>query len=212
MTVARRQRKHTATVQSPVSADALFERELEVFRIESETAAQFFYAYLAVHALAGAETSVYNLLNTAPLLWNTILSGLQTGAFVVLGRIFDQDSAHNLSRLLQLAQNNPQIFFKASLAVRKQGADKTPPEWLDSYLKHVYVLKPADFQRLRGYVSKHRKVYLEKYQPLRHRVFAHKGISDAADVSALFAKTNIREVQRMLVFLLSLYDAVGSKN
>jgi hypothetical protein len=35
-------------------------------------------------------------LNTAPLFWNTILGGLQTAAFVVLGRIFDQDSAQGL--------------------------------------------------------------------------------------------------------------------
>jgi AbiU2 len=178
---------------------------LEVFRTEAETAAQF---YLDVHACAGAENRVYRLLNTAPLFWNTILGGLQTAAFVVLGRIFDQDSPHNLGRLLRLAQDHPKIFSKDALARRKQGAEKTPPDWLDSYLKHVYVPKPADFRRLRGYVRKHRKIYLEKYQPLRHQVFAHKGLSDAADVSALFAKTNIREMQRMLVFLMSLYDAL----
>ena len=75
-------------------------------------------------------------------------------------------------------------------------------------MKHVYAPKPTDFRRLRGYVRKHRKIYLEKYQPLRHQVFAHKGLSDAADVSALFAKTNVRELQRMLVFLMLLYDAL----
>jgi hypothetical protein len=137
-----------------------------------------------------------------------MLGGLQIAAFVVLGRIFDQDSAHNVRRLLRLAMDNPQIFSKAALARRKQGTDKTPPAWLDSYLKHVYVPSPADFRRLRGYVSKHRKIYLEKYQPLRHRVFAHKGLSNAADVSALFAKTNVREMQRMLTVLMSLYEAL----
>lgn len=97
---------------------------------------------------------------------------------------------------------------KPALAKRKQGAEKTPPDWLDSHMKHVYVPKPADFRRLRGYASKQRKIYLEKYQPLRHKVFAHRGLSNKADVSALFAKTNIREMQRMLVFLMSLYDAL----
>jgi hypothetical protein len=185
-----------------------FERELEVFRTESEAAAQFFYAYLDIHASAGADAAVYQLLNTAPLFWKTILGGLQTAAFVVLGRVFDKDSAHNVVRLLRLAQDNPQIFSKAALAQRKQGASSTPPEWLDDYLKHAYVPRAADFRRLRGYVSKQRKIYLEKYQPLRHQVFAHKGVSDPADVSALFAKTNVREMQRMLTFLMSLYDAL----
>jgi AbiU2 len=72
----------------------------------------------------------------------------------------------------------------------------------------VYVPRPTDLRRLRGYVSKHRKVYIDKYRPLRHKVFAHKGLSDAAAVSALFAKTNIREMQRMLIFLMSLYNAL----
>jgi hypothetical protein len=185
-----------------------FELELEVFRTEAETAAQFFYAYLAIHASAGAEKAIYRLLNTAPLFWNTILGSLQTAAFVALGRIFDQDSMHNIGMLLRLAQDNPQIFSKAALAARRQGTDKTSPEWLDDYLRHVYVPKSSDFRRLREYVRKQRKIYLEKYQPVRHRVFAHKGLSDAAEVSALFAKTNVGEMQRMLVFLMSLYDAL----
>ena len=206
--MARRRRRHVAANRSTAAADVQFERELEVFRTEAENAAQFFYAYLAIHALAGAEKAVYRLLNTAPLFWNTILGWLQTGAFVVLGRIFDQDSAHNVGRLLRLAQDNPQIFSKAALARRRQVPGKAPPEWLDDYLKHVYAPKPADFRRLRGYVSKQRKIYLEKYQPVRHQVFAHKGLSDAAQESALFAKTNIREMQRMLVFLMSLYNAL----
>ena len=72
----------------------------------------------------------------------------------------------------------------------------------------VYDPRPADFRRLRGYVSKHRKTYLAKYQDLRHKVFAHREITDATQISALFARTNIREMQRMLLFCLSLYDAL----
>jgi hypothetical protein len=72
----------------------------------------------------------------------------------------------------------------------------------------LYVPRPADLRRLRGYGSKHRKVYIDKYRPLRQQVFAHKGVSDSAAVSALFATTNIREMQRMLIFLMSLYDAL----
>jgi hypothetical protein len=191
-----------------LSVEEQFERELEIFRTEAETAAQFFYAFLAIHASAGARKPVYRLLNTAPLFWNTVLGGLQTAAFVALGRVFDQNSAHNLDRLLKLAQDNPQIFSRAALAQRKQGSASTPPVWLADYMKRVYVPKPSDFRRLRGYVSKQRKIYIDKYRPLRHQVFAHKGLSDAAVVSALFAKTNIREMQQMLVFLMSFYNAL----
>jgi len=203
-----RRRNRRAAVKATVATDARFEHELEVFRTEAETAAQFFYGYLAIQAAAGAENSIYRLLNTAPLFWNTILGALQTAAFVALGRIFDQDSAHNVGRLLRLAEDNPQLFSKAALAKRKQGADKGPPKWLNDYLRDAYEPKPPDFRRLRGYVSKQRKIYLNKYQPLRHQVFAHRGLSHATDISALFAKTNIREMQRMLTFLMSFYEAI----
>jgi hypothetical protein len=203
-----RRRNRRAAAKSTVVTDAQFEHELEVLRTEAETAAQFFYGYLEIHAAAGAENSIYRLLNTAPLFWNTLLGALQTAAFVALGRIFDQDSAHNVGQLLRLAEENPQLFSKAALAKRKQGADDRPPDWLDNYLRHAYEPKPADFRRLRGYLSKQRKLYLSKYQALRHRVFAHRGLSSASDISALFAKTNIREMQRMLTFLMSLYEAI----
>ena len=54
--------------------------------------------------------------------------------------------------------------------------------------------KPADFRRLRGYASMHRKIYFEKYRPLRHKVFAHRQLSEEAAVREPLAKTNIREM------------------
>ena len=77
-----------------------FERELEILRTEAEAAAQFLYAYLSVHETAGRHPSVVRLINTAPLFWNTNLGALQTSAFIALGRIFDQDSPHNIDRVL----------------------------------------------------------------------------------------------------------------
>lgn len=205
--MARRRKKSSAAVAVQLP-EAQFERELEVFRTEAESASQYFYAYLAIHASAGSDKAVLRLIKTAPLFWNTMLGGLQTAAFVALGRIFDNDSAHNLGRLMRLVKDNPQIFSKAALALRKQGTGSSPPSWLSDYMKSVYVTKASNFRRLRDYVSKHRKIYLAKYQPLRHQVFAHKGVSSPADVSALFAQTNIREMQRMLVFLRALYEAL----
>jgi AbiU2 len=173
-----------------------------------EIALQFFYGFLAIHACAADTPSVHRLLNTAPLFWNSTLGALQTSTFVVLGRIFDQSSPHNIGILLALAENNPSIFSKAALKRRKLASAANAPSWIAEYMDTAHVPKPADFRRLRGYASKHRKTYLAKYQDLRHKVFAHKEITDATQISALFARTNIREMQRMLLFCLSLYDAL----
>ncbi len=193
---------------SAPSPELRFERELEIFRTEAEAATQFFYAYLTVHAVAAEHDGVFRMLNTAPLFWNTSLGALQTATFIALGRVFDQNSTHNLDRVLRIAQDNPQIFSKAALGARKQGTNASPPEWLPDYLRDAYVPNAKDFRRLRAHIKKYRKVYEAKYKNLRHKFFAHKQVSQRSDVEALFAQTNIRELQKMLAFLGSLYRAL----
>lgn len=187
---------------------AHFERELEVFRTEAEAGTQFLYAYLAVHAVAANYNPVYRLLNETPLFWNTSLGALQTAAFISLGRVFDQNSAHNLDRLLCIAQDDPQVFSKEALARRKQGTNPNHPTWLDEYVRDVYEPTPKDFRRLRSHVRKWRKIYESKYRDLRRKLFAHKEVSNSAEIDALFAKTNIRELQRMFAFLGALHEAL----
>ena len=187
---------------------AELEHELEVFRTETEAAAQFFYAYLTIHAVAGDHRPVYRLLNTAPLFWNTNLGALQTSAFIALGRIFDQSSKHNVDRVLKIAQGNPDIFSKAALGARKQAGNPNSLDWLHEYLCDAYVPTAADFRRLRAYVNKYRKIYEESYRDLRNKFFAHRDVSDGAAIDVLFRKTNKRKFERLLAFLGSLYDAL----
>ena len=193
-----------------MTREQLFKNELEILRTEVQTAIQFFYAYLTIHAVARDDRAVFLLLNRAPLFWNTNLGALQTGTFIVLGRIFDQQSKHNVDRLVKIAQCNPAIFSKAALGARKRAADQGAVAYIDRYLQDVYVPKPADFRHFRALVRKHRGTYEAKYRDLRHKIFAHKEVSDPTGVTALFAKTNVRELQRTLIFLLSLYDALWS--
>ena len=184
--------------------DALFEHEFEVFRTEAEGATQFFYAYLAVRAAAAAHEPVQRFLNQAPLFWNTSLAALQTAAFIALGRIFDQDSAHNLNRLVRIAQDNREIFSKASLGRRTQGNDREPPPWLGEFLRDAYEPTPKDFRRIRAHIDRRRRIYESSYRNLRNEVFAHK-MADPAETEVLFGRTNIRELQGIFVFLNSLH-------
>jgi hypothetical protein len=70
--MARCKRQH-ATASSTFRPEAAFKHELEVFRTEAESAAQFFCAFLAIYAAAAAKKPVLNLVNTAPLFWKTTL-------------------------------------------------------------------------------------------------------------------------------------------
>jgi AbiU2 len=185
-----------------------FEAELEVLRTEAEAVTQFFYAFLTIHAVMGDNKKVHRALNQSALLWKTTLGSLQTATFITLGRIFDQGSAHNVDRVLGLAQRYPGIFAKSALGKRKQAQSDTAPSWLPAYLSEAYVPTKMDFRRLRTHVHARRRVYEANYRDLRHKVFAHKELTNDADISALYAKTNIRELQRIVTFLGSLHEAL----
>jgi hypothetical protein len=181
--------------------DEEFSRELEIFRVEAESGAQFFYSYLAVHELAKRQRRVFRLLDDDALFWNTLLGGAQTAAIMTLGRIFDNCSPHNLNALLRLTTQPRTIFSKAALGKRKQGHDPKPPVWLPNYLRKAHEPTAADFRRLADHVKKYRRIYEQKYQGLRNQLYAHKQAADPSAIAALVKNTNIREMQRLFTLL-----------
>ena len=84
-----------------------FERELEVFRKDGESAAQFFYAEMAINEVARRRPAVLRFLNRNAMFWNTASGAMQSAGFMALGRSFDQGSPHNIDRLVKLAQDDP---------------------------------------------------------------------------------------------------------
>ena len=191
----------------PSSAD--FANELELFRTEAEGALQFFYSWDAVHAVAAEDRKIHRLLNQAPMLWNTSLAALQTSTFIALGRLFDPDTSnHSATRLLLTAGANLGMFSKECLAERKRKQSENADRWLPEYLKTVYVPSSEDFRRLKRHLAIRRKIYEANYKPLRHKVFAHRVASSQAEVADLYAKTNIRELQQLLVFLRRLHETL----
>jgi len=185
-----------------------FTHELEIFRAEAEAGAQFLYANLAVNAILARDKKALNAVNRTPLFWKTNMGALQTAFFIVLGRVFDQQSRHNIDSLLKIAQKNIAIFSKAALAERKRRASHNADEWLSDYLKDAYEPTNADFRLLRKQVTRYRKIYEKNYRDIRSKIFAHKEISETTEVEELFSKTNIRELQKVFVFVNSLCEAL----
>jgi hypothetical protein len=185
-----------------------FERELELFRKECEGAAQYFFGYLAIHEVAKRREPVRQLLNRNAMFWNTASGAMQTAAIIAVGRVFDQGSPHNIDRVLKLAQDSPLIFSRASLGMRKQAGASEAPCWLAEYLDRAYVPGPSDFRRLRAHVKKRRRVYEANYRDLRHKIYAHRLVADDAEVEPIVAKTSIRELERLLLFLLQFYESL----
>jgi DNA-binding ferritin-like protein (Dps family) len=173
-----------------------------VFRKEADEAVQHLYAYLTMHAVAAEDKSVRQLFNTYPLFWLTVLRGLQTSLFMVLGRIFSQDSEHNLDGLLRIAEADREIFSRESLAERKSsiaGLD------VQAYVSDAHVPTREDFRGFRRDVKEWRKSYKANYREVRNQIFAHAEVSQPQDVHDLFAKTNIQELELLVTDLVSLH-------
>ena len=185
-----------------------FSDELEVFRTEAESAIQFFYAYLTINSALADNEKALRIVNEAPLFWVTIAGALQTSSLIALGRVFDQNSQHNIDRLLKVARDNADIFSKGALEARKRKGSENADEWIDGYMKNVYVPTASDFRRLRRYVSKYRKVYENGCRDIRRKFYAHKELSRPDDVQKLFARTNIREMQKLSIFLSRLHECL----
>lgn len=134
-----------------------FEQELECFRREIETGIHALFAYLSIHTTAKNRPSIQNKLNATPHFWTTVLYSLQSTQFIALGRIFDNNSPHNVYRLLKLVRENSDIFSKEALAARKHAGSDNADEWLPKYLKTVHEPDTTDFRRLRQHVSRRKK-------------------------------------------------------
>ncbi len=185
-----------------------FTHELEVYRTEVQSAIQFFYSFLAINASLAGNKKALDIVNKSPLFWNTTIGALQTSLFIALGRVFDQQSAHNVDRLLKVAHENSEIFASKALEGRKRAGSVNADEWIGEYMVGVYVPTASDFRRLRSHVKKYRKIYEAGYRDIRRKVYAHKELSVADEIQALYAKTNIREMQKLLIFLNQLYVAL----
>ncbi len=184
-----------------------FEKHLEEFRRDAESAAQFLYALNAINIILSKSKPALDKVNVAPLLWRTILGSLQKSAFIALGRIFDQKSPYNLDRLIRVAQDNIEIFSKKSLALRKRAGSENADEWIDEYLKNVCVPTADDFRRLRKNVKKYRKIYEKNYRSIRDMVYAHKELS-SEEMHALFESTGVREMEQLIVFPMRIHKAL----
>lgn len=180
-----------------------FERELTVFGGEVDEAIQSFYAEQTIHNVARKDRQAFDIFNRYAAFWNLATRALQGNALIALGRIFDKDSrSHGVFRLLRLAEEHRHIFLKAALEKRKRPqAGKCTEE----FMRTVYVPSARDFARLRRYMDKQRAIYDGQYKILRDKFYAHK---ERTDVTAAFANVSIPTLERLLVFLQQLDEAL----
>lgn len=186
-----------------------FVAELVIFRIEIESGIQFFYTWLMLHAIATKNEKVINLFNSSPIFWNTILRALQSSFIITIGRVFDSgNSTHSIDKLLNLAHKNLDIFSKDRLALRKALNSINSKDWIDDYLKNVYVPKNADLRKIKRYVGLRRKIYDKNYSSLRNKIVAHKEKLSDEQIRDLYSKADIKELQKLYTSICNVYEVL----
>jgi hypothetical protein len=154
------------------------EKELELFRRDEEAAQQHFFAYLALHKFPSEDEAVLNALNRTPLFWITLRYGALQSAFLALGRTFDENSSHNVNRLLHLVGQNLGEFTRANLATRRMaGGSMTKPQ-ASAYAADKNELTSEDVRGMRKKVHDARTVWTDRYRDIRHKIYAHRGLQD----------------------------------
>jgi hypothetical protein len=180
------------------------DEEIEIYRHDEEPAQQAFFAHLGMNDLLAKRPDVLAMVNHNSMFWKGTDKALFVSTFIGLGRIFDQDSAHNLDRLLTMVGRNLPELSREALRRRKE--EVITPEQAAEYVKEKHDATAADVRALRKEVDAWRKVYAPVYGEIRHHLAHNKG--QRQDLTALLAQTNIEEMKRMFGFLHSLHEAL----
>jgi hypothetical protein len=181
------------------------------YRNEVSIAASSFYAWKSIHNLAASDNEIFQVLNTNALSWNVILHSLQITFFITLGRLFDEDNRSlTVNTFISRCQNGIAQFSKSAFEARRiEDAHGVRPEYLDDYLQGVYEPVAADFIALAQSVSPHETIYNNNYKSIRHKLIAHKDFATIESKHALFAKTDIGEIEEILQFLHQIERVVA---
>ncbi|MCX7023986.1 MAG: hypothetical protein NT080_05130 [Spirochaetes bacterium] len=155
----------------------------------------------AINNMAAHDPELRSSLNRNALSWRIILHSLQTTTFIALGRLFDTDkrSLTTRSLLIECSQNIEE-FSKPRLTERKVAAG-LDPALLEDYMTRTYEPCPADFESKLKKLDGWSKVFRDRYQPIRHKLFAHRDVEYLGKEDDLFGQTDFMEIESMLGFL-----------
>jgi len=187
-------------------------RMFDLIRGDVETAIKSNFTYLTIHRLAAENAEIFDKYNRFAEFWMLNAYSLQTTFFVTFGRIFDtRHDVYSVHKVVEEAIANPSFFSKSALRARKRKTSRiadVDPGWLVEYLANAWEPTRADLEPLRVALAPNFAKFKAIYQPIRHRVFAHKSIQDDKAILALFEKTLISDVQEILRFLHTLFSAI----
>ena len=82
------------------------------------------------------------------------------------------------------------------------------PNWLDGNLANAFEPSVDDLRNLKREVSKLRKAFDPVYKDIRNKVIAHTEFKDPNQISLLFSKTQIGEIEKTFYGLYDILESI----
>jgi len=185
--------------------DNRFRHELGVMTKTVRRGLNAFYTSECLDELWKEDELVRRKINQNQELWVAFKSGLQADYVLVLHRLLDNhpNTQHSLTKFLRKIYNNPQLFSKEALEKRKMIGDYRP-EHLTDYMVNAWTFNRSALGDLDCQLAKYRCLYERDYRDLRNQVFAHIGTIDERRFDDLVARTNVKTLEEMFLFMWDL--------
>ena len=179
-----------------------FEARLKAFESDARGCATLAYTEFVLHHYAGGNFAIRDRLNRHPAFWNSVLAGLQSSAFVALGRIFDKRSdTYGGTALLDFAEKYCGIFSRGAFKARQVRIGLGLDVARASAAK-AFELRPGGLAELRQQFEARQRVFEDKVASIRHEVYAHAGMLTIEDREAMFTGLPLRDFEDLVVFPL----------
>jgi AbiU2 len=183
-------------------------RLLYRIRDEVETASAAFYAAEEINRFALENEANYGKLNRDARFWNLQVHALKTAYLMGLGRLFDKRrDAHSMMELLRATETYPGYFSKAALLERKQRTSGQELEVIERTLDGMWEPKSEELKQISAELDRSCQCYRERYENIRHTIFAHIGKDERLIVDTL-DKTLWTDIDLMFLDLLEVMDAL----
>ena len=185
----------------------IFTQDFELLRNEVDSAIESFFTYISMHNEIASDAELKRKINKNPTFWLIVLSSLQTKFFISLGKIFDDHKhAHSIGKLKCSIDKNKELFSNKELAKRKS-PNGVIPDWLDDYIMNTMEPTSDDFRKFKKQFAKCRSIWNLGCKDIRNKVIAHIELKEPSEITNLFQKTNILEIEEMLY---TLHDTLES--
>jgi hypothetical protein len=188
-----------------MTPNAEFLEALTTFETQVVEATKFWFAASAMNECAKLNPDTLKAINLTAGFWLTVKLALEQQAILAVGKIFGagERTTKNMNSFLRvLEKSRLTVFSKEALAER----ETRMPRGVEVDRAHVPTTE--DIRRLGRLVRRHRRTYETQFKQIRDEHIAHTEIIDPAAQWAMFQKTRIKDLEKLIAFLNQFQVAV----